>query len=103
MTTEFKEAVKALSAARREARRAATIAAIARGRWRDAEKEQERTRRQAIEAAKTVMEAVVIALGNPTGINQIVAQARGVVIVYWNDCITTTWKAHLKRAGQEVT
>jgi Tfp pilus assembly protein PilX len=97
MTPEFKEAVKALSAARRKTRRADEAVSAASARLRQAERDYGDACQETKRATNAVREAVRSVLGDPTGIDQIIMQNRGVVI-YWNDCITTTWAAHLKRA-----
>lgn len=97
MTPEFKEAVKALGAARRKTRRADRAVSAASARLKQAERDYGEAYQGRRKAADTVRDAVRAALGNPDGIAQIVMQNRGVVI-YWNDCNTTTWAAHLKRA-----
>lgn len=102
MTPEFKEAVKALSAARRKELRAYEAVTDATQRLQDAEREHCEAEKTTKIAATAVKVAACKALGVPILLRDVVIQNRGVVI-YWGDCITTTWRAHLKRAGQEVT
>jgi hypothetical protein len=101
MTSEFKEAVKALGAARRKTRRADRAVSAASARLRQTERDYGEACQGTKRAADAVRDAARAALGNPDGIAQIIMQNRGVVI-YWDDCITTTWAAHLKRAKGET-